>query len=830
MMRSKPQGLRQEQKETLSQDFQILANAILGENKYNLLTKLLETLPLGVALQTLEGRFLYANTRAAQMHGYTPEEFLHSDFNRDALFSPANHELIYNSIATLLESKNVTDLRYTALRKDGSEFRKEINAGLVYDTKNEPYAFLIISRDVTDEERTQQAEEKERTLANALIKSAALLSSSLDLDEVLQKILELAQQVLPHDAANVMLIEGGKLRVVGARGYKTNELQSYIMQVTVNVEDFATIIQMVEDGLPIAIPDTREKQEWHTDFEFSWLLSYIGAPLRYQGQIIGVINLDSGTPGQFHQEDTGRVQAFADLAAIAIANASLYETLRQQADESASLFRASTALLSATGDISALANQITQTVLHEFSSAHVAVLLIDESSKRLVQVGQSGYPLDQTHDFNVDDKVGLAVAAIKEKKPIYVENVKKDPRYFQDSDLTQSEFDIPFIVGKKAIGVLNLESPEINGFNDQSRRILLTYAERAAIALENARLIDRLQKHEFQMNLINQLTQISLKTSDLKQMLVDQVNTAFRTLTLDGIVVSFSHPSIRKVLIGYGVTSNKEMNGFLNDKLTEPDFNQMFSTLSDSIVLNDTIHNGLGEDVQSNPFKAFILHELNADGNRLGTAAFGYFSPRSFGENEITFANQVIDQIALALSKNLSILNADMRAREAINLREAASTLTSTLNLQEVLEKILQVAVGAIPSAKNGLLFLFDQKKREFHVRAQYGFSDTQVFTIRLNNHEGMAGIVANEKKAHLFNDVSNDKFYDSQSLKATLIPHKSWIVAPLLQEGRIFGMIELCAPEANVFDDTDLDFWSVLPIRLPLPSGTHNCTRKSNR
>jgi diguanylate cyclase (GGDEF)-like protein/PAS domain S-box-containing protein len=805
ILMTKKQGSLPIGKDISSQDLQILADAILGENQYHLLTKLMETLPLGVALQTLEGRYFYVNTQSARMHGYSPEEFIQPGFKRDFLVAPEDRELINDAIAKLEKTKNITNLRFNALKKDGRVFRKEINVGLINDINNQPYAFLIISRDVTEEENSQKAEEKERALSTALINSAALLGSSLNLEDVLHKILELAQLVLPHDSANIMLIEGGMLRVVGALGYKTSEIQEFVIHLHLKVEDFPTVGRIMQAGSAVAIPDTRKDSDWSAAPEFVWLLSYVGAPLRYQGQIIGILNLDSATPDLFHQEEASRVQAFADLAATAIANASLYETLRQQADENASLFRASTALLSASGDITSLAHQITRTVHQEFSSAHVAILLVDESSDILIQAGQAGYSVDQTHVFRTEDKIGLAVTAIRTKKPVYAEDVGKDPRYFKDSDQTRSEFDIPFIVGEKVIGVLNLESPEVDGFNDQSRRVLLTYAERAAIALENARLIDRLQQHEFQMNLINQLTQISLKTSDLRQMLVDQMNTVFKILSPDGIIISFSHPSIRKVLNGYAVTSNPVFNEQLNRKIQESDFSQMFSSLSDSIINNDTIHHPFEGVKVKNPFKAYLLHALNVDGIRLGSAAFGYYNARTFSDNETSFLNQIIDQIALAIAKNLSILNANLREREAVNLREAASTLTSTLNLQEVLEKILQVAVGSIPSASNGLLFLMDQKKREFHIRAQYGFSDTRIFTIRLNNYEGMAGIVSNEKKARLFNDVTKDKFHNPKSLKSSLIPHKSWIVAPLIQQGKIFGMIELCAPDANVFDENDL-------------------------
>ena len=184
----------------------------------------------------------------------------------------------------------------------------------------------------------------------------------------------------------------------------------------------------------------------------------------------------------------------------------------------------------------------------------------------------------------------------------------------------------------------------------------------------------------------------------------------------------------------------------------------------------------------------------------------GYFTPKSFDKSEISFFKQVIDQVALSVAKSLSIMMAIDRANEAENLRVASSTLTSTLNLQEVFERILQTAVGAIPSAENGLLFLYNEKSHIFQVRAQFGFSDPNIFTIRIGGHDGMAGIVANEKQARIFDDISKAKIPNLSKEKHTLAKQKSWIVAPLIRQDKVFGVIELCAGEANSFNTSDLN------------------------
>lgn len=797
---------KKKKKESAIDQYQIMAEALLGRGNRAFLETILNSIPVGVTLQTLDGRYLFTNNFAADMHGYSPEEITHPDFRREAIIAPHDVKLIYKAIKSIKKDRSTKKLRFTALKKDGTEFRKETDAGLIFDAENKQFGILVISRDVTEEERIQKSEEAERTLAEALISSAAAISSSLKLDEVLDTILELAQRVVPHDSANIMLIEGELVHVVRARGYKTKKLHDLTMNVSSKVDGFASLVQMFKDGLPLVIPDTRIFPGWETYPEFDWLLSYVGAPLRHQGRIIGVINLDCGTPDFFCQEDAKRLQAFADLTASAIANARLYESLEQQAGESDALFRASTALLQATGDIKSLADQITKTVHQDFASAHVAVSLIDESAKTLELISESGYKADHPYALSMDSKKGLAIAAIKDKKPIYVKDVNTDPRYVCGSHLTRSEFDIPFQIGDEIIGVLNLESPRVNGFDEKARRVLITYAERASKALENTRLIERLQQHDFQMDIINQLTQISLKTSDLKQMLIDQVDLVVRAFSFDGFLVGFLDPALRKIITGYAFAKNQDKQNALFELVQDSKSSLKIASHPEIVENGDPKKETLGEDHLPIPFRSYVIHALSADGVRLGAVGFGFFDQHHFTEKEITFFSQVIDQIALALSKNLSFYKTDRRAREAENLRKAASTLTSTLDLQKILEGILKAAVGAIPAAEGGLLFQRDHKRNGFHVRAQFGFDDPGVFTIRLNNHEGMAGLVADEKKARLFTDVTEEKVFSNRNPKLGIIPHKSWIVAPLMQKDKLFGMIELSAPDACVFDENDLN------------------------
>ncbi len=777
--------------------FQTLFDQILRNEGTKGIYSLLDSLSIPVFFLDKNERVVFKNTAAIEL-----SDFYITSIDDEEITSP---DILSAIVKKMGNGRTIFIFQIELQNHQGKGICQEIIAKNVFDNENSLYGRIIIARSISPCPRLQKSDEEERVFAEAMVESAALLGSSLNLEDLLDKILELTDRVIPHESTNIMWIEGDRFKVVRARGYRTQRLNNFTKGLNARVEDFPSMVQMVKDGKPLLLPDTSQYPGWKTAPEFAWIKSYMGIPLRVKGRVVGVVNLDSGEKDFFKKSDLPHMQAFADLAASAIANANLYQALQDEAAESTSLFKAATALLEAGGDINALANRITQTVHHDFSTAHVAILLINETTGKLEQIAQAGYSSMQTHTMDLNGK-GLAIAAINTRQPVYVENVELDPRFIRDSDLTRSEFDIPFVIQDNVIGVLNLESPEINGFNERARRIILAYAQRAAAALENARLIERMQKHEFQMSLVNRLTQISLQTSDFNEMLVKQVTTLYETLQPDGILFIISHEELRNITNGYALARTEEAAVVLNRTLQRNDLAQQMGQYKDLVITDGKINKPNVPEKHENPLKAFILHSLEADGIKLGTAIMGYFTTHVFSDTEIQFFHQTIDQIALGVAKNLSILTANNRAREAENLRKATATLTSTLNLQNVLESILQTAVGAIPSADHGLLLLFDEKNHVFKVRAQIGFSNPNIFTLQLRRHEGMAGVVIGKKKAVLFPDVTKEKIEYFGQDDPILQSQRCWIVAPLLQNDRVFGVIELASKEPHAFSENDLN------------------------
>jgi PAS domain S-box-containing protein len=180
-------------------------------------------------------------------------------------------------------------------------------------------------------ERLLAAEQAQRRIAEALYQTGLALNSSLNYEHVLDQVLEQAQHLIPHDAASIMLIEGNIARTFRRRGYDRFAAEGDIVPLNFNITDTPTFRAMQEIGRPLVIPSIDEAgNPWLAKSEAGWIKSYLGAPIYFREQTIGFINLNSATPGFFGPADLEPLQAFANLIAIALENARLYDQGRQE--------------------------------------------------------------------------------------------------------------------------------------------------------------------------------------------------------------------------------------------------------------------------------------------------------------------------------------------------------------------------------------------------------------------------------------------------------------------------------------------------------------------
>ncbi len=345
-------------------------------------------------------------------------------------------------------------------------------------------------------QKIEAAERQHRALTEAMRDSAAALNSSLNLDEVLDKMLEIIGRVVPHDAAEIMLVDetSWSTRVVRSHGYdERSGLREWLSQLRLSIEGTPNLRHMAETLEPYIVADPHNDPQWIVFAETDWINSHISAPIHSKGQLIGFLNLNSATPNFFSPADAERLKVFADQAAVAIENARLYKATQQNASELASLYYASSELLNPGSDLKALGMRVATIVTQEFNQAHCAVMLLNDASRELrviAHVGDARFSPPKPLSL---DGLGLIATTARTGEAVYSPNVAVDPRYLLGNPITRSELCVPLIAGERVIGVLDVESPDLDAFDERARRVIAAFSEQVAIAMENVNLLSRLE-------------------------------------------------------------------------------------------------------------------------------------------------------------------------------------------------------------------------------------------------------------------------------------------------------------------------------------------------
>jgi len=226
--------------------------------------------------------------------------------------------------------------------------------------------------------------------------------------------------------------------------------------------------------------------------------SELTVPLIAKNRLIGVMDLESELAGYFRPEHLHVLTLTASRIAQAIENARLYARVSRQAQTLEVLNEIAVELTSIL-DLDPLLVRVGQLLRRLIDYQMFTVMLLDEKGETLIT--RYGWRFGTIHApmRRISVSSGLVGAAVREWRPINVPDVRKDSRYLPMNPETRSELIVPLFYKGRIIGVLDLEHTRTGFFNEEHERMLTTLAAQVAIAIENARLYQRVRRQEAQL-------------------------------------------------------------------------------------------------------------------------------------------------------------------------------------------------------------------------------------------------------------------------------------------------------------------------------------------
>ena len=382
-------------------------------------------------------------------------------------------------------------------------------------------------------------EHKQRVLNEALIDTATALNSTLDLGDVLERILKNMARIVPHEAANIMLIEDGIARVVRCLGYAERGLQDATQSAQFVVADTPNMQQMFHSRQAQVIPDVQDFEGWIAEPPSHWIRSYAGAPIITDGEVIGFLNLDSETVGFFAETYVPWLQAVTDQAAVAIQNARLFDAAKRRADLLAALNQATRQMSDEGLDLEKVLQNIVSQLNEKIGIAFARIWLLDETGSELVLRASAGLytHLDGDHSRILIDDNLHTISYVAHSRQWYVSNkFQEDDRFDQDWARNQGLVAFagyPLERNQQLIGVLALFSKA--PIDDIMLDVLGSFINQSATAFENARLYQELAAYNvFLEQAVEERTQDLRRATRRVETILNSVGDALILFRPDG--------------------------------------------------------------------------------------------------------------------------------------------------------------------------------------------------------------------------------------------------------------------------------------------------------
>jgi PAS domain S-box-containing protein len=344
--------------------------------------------------------------------------------------------------------------------------------------------------------RLFEQEREQRELSKALEEAAAAVSSTLDLEQVLDRILEQVERVIAGDAFSILLIEGDVARLARWRGYEMPGEKAHPLRFEIPIAKYPNLKKMTRTGKPVVVPDTAVDLDWvPAARDQGWRRSYVGVPVQVGGVTVGFLNVSGTRPGQFGPADARRLEAFASHAATAIKNARLFQAEREQRELAEALAEAA-AVVGSTLDL----DQVLATVLEEvrrlLDVVACSVWLVEPGADEMVCRQAVGPQSEIVRGWRLALGEGLAGRVARNGESLIVSDAQADERHFKGVDqqtglVLRSILSVPLRVKENVIGVLQVVDTAAERFGPTELTLLEPLAATAAIAIENARLYEQ---------------------------------------------------------------------------------------------------------------------------------------------------------------------------------------------------------------------------------------------------------------------------------------------------------------------------------------------------
>ena len=642
------------------------------------------------------------------------------------------------------------------------------------------------------EETFQETQKRIRELS-ALMRVSAALQRATQVEEIVEVTLTEAFNLVGREHGTVLLLdrEANCLRIAASRGLD-EELVAELNRRGIPTT-FGTFAHVMRTGEMIEIPDTSTDPRVESGYG-PVPPQLTNVPLKTEQRVLGILVLDAVPPDEGSRR---MLMALANMAALAIERADLFEETRRRLEEVRFLQEVSAAATS-TLDFDEVLRRSVEALQRWLKFEVFGFLVVDERANLLrLHPAFVGVP-EELHGFTIPIGEGITGWVAQTGEPYISPDVRSDGHYYDAIAGIRSEMCVPVKSGGRVIAVVDVESVRPNAFGENELRLLSAMARQLAIALENARRYSKEQEQRRLAEAMRHIAWILGSTLEVDELLTQALICLEQLLPYQAAFL---------VLLREGRVERVRVRGAPEPPpslwLTPGTLPARVYVERRSILLPD-----VQQDSSWKPWpgveglRSWIGVPFLAKEELFGLLLIGASEPNTYGREEATATFTFAGQLALALERARFYEQERRRAEQLDLLHRIGQRVVGIMEAPLLLEEAIRCLHEALHPLQTSLALV---EENELLVLTAHGPLEAKSSLARSRvplESPGLLPWVARKGTPILVLDVTADSrfplaFYSPEA--------RTEMAVPLRAKNRVVGVLDVQGSRPGEFDESDL-------------------------
>ena len=490
-------------------------------------------------------------------------------------------------------------------------------------------------------------------------------------------------------------------------------------------------------------------------------------------------------------------------------------TKRPTARERASLellFRISQEL-AAQLDLRQLLQRILQLTLETIDAPSGSILVLDERGQ--VTEGALAFG-GKVHDHTADQlsdtfERGLAGWVVEHREAVLLPSTRDDKRWLvkekEGPGESRSAACVPLVARERVVGVLTLVHPRVGRFSGEDLALLKAIADQAGIAVENARLFAGEQERRRFASTLREIAQTVNSTLDPAQVFTAVLEQLERVIGYDSASIFLLEDTRLRMVAARGF-SQAEAGSVVIPFDPSVLIGRVLSTRRPLVVADVQLDAGwvrTDQNPESRDIHGWIGAPLVVRDRGVGVLSVDSRRPGAYGAEEMEVVLAFADHAATAVANAQLFDEAQRRVQAMVALAETARVVTASLNLDEVLRRILEQTWQSM-RLEAASLALIRPGSGELEFRAARGKGAESVVGIRLKAGQGLVGWVVEHGEPVVVPDTAADPRFSPEVDQRIGFATRAVACAPIRVQEQTIGALEAINPERGDFPPDQME------------------------